>query len=108
MQYPIERFAMEFKRQLDVLNQHLAQNECMAGDEYIIADIAIWPWYDCLVQGKLYDSAEFLGVGSYTHVLRWVNTIAQRPAVKRGRRVNLVWGDETEKLRECHSAADFD
>ncbi|WP_054112784.1 glutathione-dependent disulfide-bond oxidoreductase [Marinagarivorans algicola] len=108
MQYPIDRFTMEVKRQLDVLDQHLAHNEFMAGDEYSIADIAIWPWYGCLVLGDLYDAAEFLEVKSYTHVLRWANTIAQRPAVKRGRRVNLTWGDEAKQLRERHSAVDFD
>lgn len=108
MQYPIERFTMEVKRQLDVLNQHLANNTFMAGDEYSIADIAIWPWYGCLVQGELYSAAEFLDVKSYTHVLRWANTIAARPAVKRGRRVNLTWGDETQQVAERHSAADLD
>lgn len=108
MEYPIERFTMEVKRQLDVLNQHLEHNPYMAGDEYSIADIAIWPWYGCLVQGKLYDAAEFLDVEIYSHVLRWANAIAERPAVKKGSRVNRTWGDEDTQLAERHSAADFD
>lgn len=92
MQYPIDRFTMETKRQLDVLNRHLSENEYMAGDEYSIADIAIWPWYGSLVLGDLYDAAEFLDVASYTHVVRWAKQVADRPAVKRGRRVNRTWG----------------
>ncbi|BCD97051.1 glutathione-dependent disulfide-bond oxidoreductase [Marinagarivorans cellulosilyticus] len=108
MEYPIDRFTMEVKRQLDVLDRHLADNTYMAGEEYSIADIAIWPWYGCLVLGSLYDAAEFLDVKSYTHVLRWANTIAQRPAVQRGRRVNLTWGEESLQLKERHSASDLD
>lgn len=107
MQYPIDRFTMETKRQLDVLNQHLSSNDYMAGDEYSIADIAIWPWYGSLVLGDLYDAAEFLDVTSYTHVVRWAKQIAERPAVKRGRRVNRTWGPEEEQLAERHSADDF-
>ncbi|ASM49276.1 GST-like protein [Pseudoalteromonas espejiana DSM 9414] len=107
MQYPIDRFTMEVKRQLDVLNRHLSENEYMAGDEYSIADIAIWPWYGSLVLGELYDAAEFLDVASYTHVMRWANQVSQRPAVKRGRRVNRTWGPGEEQLAERHSANDF-
>ncbi len=107
MQYPIDRFTMETKRQLDVLNQHLSNNDYMAGDEYSIADIAIWPWYGSLVLGDLYDAAEFLDVASYTHVVRWAKQISERPAVKRGRRVNRTWGPEEEQLAERHSADDF-
>ncbi|MFP3350860.1 glutathione-dependent disulfide-bond oxidoreductase [Pseudoalteromonas sp. SIMBA_153] len=107
MQYPIDRFTMETKRQLDVLNRHLSDNEYMAGSEYSIADIAIWPWYGSLVLGDLYDAAEFLDVGSYTHVVRWAKQIAVRPGVKRGRRVNRTWGPEEEQMAERHSAQDF-
>lgn len=106
-QYPIDRFAMETKRQLDVLDKQLAQSQYIAGDDYSIADMAIWPWYGVLVQGKLYDAAEFLDVGSYTHLVRWTNDIAQRPAVKRGRMVNRFWGEPDEQLPERHSAVDF-
>lgn len=108
MEYPINRFTMEVKRQLDVLDRHLADNTYMAGNEYTIADIAIWPWYGELVRGALYSAAEFLDVESYTHVRRWANAIAERPAVKRGTRVNKAWGPEEEQLFERHSAADFD
>ncbi|NCP64572.1 MAG: glutathione-dependent disulfide-bond oxidoreductase [Paraglaciecola sp.] len=107
MQYPIDRFTMEVKRQLDVLDRHLSAHQFMAGDEYSIADIAIWPWYGALVKNMIYDAAEFLDAGSYTHVQRWAEEIWQRPAVQRGRRVNRVWGDEHEQLAERHSAADF-
>lgn len=107
MQYPIDRFTMETKRQLDVLNRHLNDNEYMAGSEYSIADIAIWPWYGSLVLGDLYDAAEFLDVASYTHVIRWAKQIAARPAVKRGRRVNRTWGPEQEQMAERHTAQDF-
>ena len=106
MQYPIDRFAMEVKRELDVLNKHLAENTYFAGEEYSIADIAIWPWYGNLVLGNLYDAAEFLDVASYTHVVRWAKMIEQRPAVQRGRIVNRSWGDAF--LEERHSAADID
>ncbi|WP_024612253.1 MULTISPECIES: glutathione-dependent disulfide-bond oxidoreductase [unclassified Pseudoalteromonas] len=107
MQYPIDRFTMETKRQLDVLNRHLSENEYMAGDEYSIADIAIWPWYGSLVLGALYDAAEFLDVASYTHVVRWATQISERPAVKRGRRVNRTWGPEEEQMAERHNDSDF-
>ena len=108
MQYPIDRFTMETKRQLDVLNRHLSENEYMAGDEYSIADIAIWPWYGSLVLGDLYDAAEFLDVASYTHVVRWAKQVADRPAVKRGRRVNRTWGPEEEQMAERHNDSDFE
>ncbi|ALS33721.1 GST-like protein [Pseudoalteromonas translucida KMM 520] len=107
MQYPIDRFTMETKRQLDVLNRHLSANEYMAGDEYSIADIAIWPWYGSLVLGDIYDAAEFLDVASYTHVVRWAKQVSERPGVKRGRRVNRTWGPEEEQLAERHSNNDF-
>ena len=107
-EYPINRYAMEVKRQLDVLDKNLAQREFLAGDEYTIADIATFPWYGGMVMGKLYDAAEFLDVTTYEHVLRWANAISERPAVIRGRRVNRVWGEESSQLKERHSAADFD
>ena len=108
LQYPIDRFTMEAKRQLDVLNRCLADRPYLAGAEYSIADIAVWPWYGELVRGNLYGAAEFLSVHEYTHVLRWANEIAKRPAVVRGRRVNRVWGDEAEQLAERHQASDLD
>ncbi|MGS0536242.1 glutathione-dependent disulfide-bond oxidoreductase [Pseudoalteromonas sp. SaAl2] len=107
MQYPIDRFTMEVKRQLDVLNRHLSDHDYMAGSEYSIADIAIWPWYGNLVLGNSYDAAEFLDVESYTHVVRWAKQVERRPAVKRGKRVNRVWGPEEEQLAERHSKNDF-
>lgn len=107
-EYPINRFAMEVKRQLDVLEQRLAENTYLAGEEYTIADIAVWPWYGGLVRGVLYEAAEFLDVASYKHVNRWADDIAKRPAVIRGRRVNRAWGEENEQLRERHSAKDFE
>ena len=107
-EYPINRFTMETKRQLDVLERQLADHAYIAGDEYSIADIAIWPWYGVLVQGKLYGAAEFLSVSDYPNVIAWAERIAQRPAVQRGRRVNRVWGDESEQLAERHSASDLD
>ena len=107
-EYPINRFTMETKRQLDVLERQLADHAYIAGDEYSIADIAIWPWYGVLVQGKLYRAAEFLSVSDYPNVIAWAERIAQRPAVQRGRRVNRVWGDESEQLAERHSASDLD
>ncbi|MEM6818494.1 MAG: glutathione-dependent disulfide-bond oxidoreductase [Pseudomonadota bacterium] len=107
-EYPINRYAMEVKRQLDVLDKNLAEREFLAGDEYTIADIATFPWYGGMVMGKLYDAAEFLDVTTYEHVLRWANAISERPAVIRGRRVNRVWGEESSQLKERHSAADFD
>ncbi|MGR3889757.1 glutathione-dependent disulfide-bond oxidoreductase [Pseudomonas sp. 1152_12] len=109
MEYPINRFAMETKRQLDVLDQRLAVSEYIAGDEYTIADIAIWPWYGGLVKGRLYGaSAEFLSVHEYKHVLRWADAIEARPAVQRGRRVNRISGEASEQLRERHDASDLD
>ena len=107
-EYPIDRYAMEVKRQLDVLDRHLADNEFMAGDEYSIADMAIWPWYGAMVRGVLYDAAEFLDVKSYTHLVRWTSQIADRPAAKRGRMVNRAWGDPKSQLRERHAASDFE
>ena len=108
MEYAINRFAMETKRQLDVLDQRLAVSEYIAGDEYTIADIAIWPWYGGLVKGRLYGAAEFLSVHEYTHVLRWAEAIEARPAVQRGRRVNRVSGEPHEQLAERHDASDLD
>ncbi|SMS00878.1 Disulfide-bond oxidoreductase YghU [Vibrio mangrovi] len=106
-EYPIDRYAMESKRQLDVLNQHLATHTYLCGDQYTIADMAIWPWYGTLVLGGLYDAAEFLDVKSYTHVVRWAESISQRPAVIRGRMVNRHWGEPEEQLPERHSRDDF-
>lgn len=107
IEYCINRFAMEAKRQLDVLDRNLAQRRCIAGDEYTIADIAIFPWYGVLAIGDLYNAQEFLDVASYTHVQRWAKEIDARPAVRRGRRVNKSWGPEAEQLRERHDAGDF-
>ncbi len=107
-EYPINRFAMETKRQLDVLDQHLADNRFMTGDEYSIADMAIWPWYGGLVLGRLYNAAEFLDVASYEHVNRWAKAIDAREPVKRGRMVNKTWGEPSEQLHERHDASDFD
>ena len=108
VEYCIDRFAMEVKRQLDVLDRHLADNEYMAGDQYTIADIAIWPWYGSMAKGILYEAGEFLQVHEYTNLVRWTDMIALRPAVKRGRLVNKVWGDEKNQLLERHNASDFD
>ncbi len=108
MEYPINRFAMETKRQLDVLDRHLATNTYMAGNEYSIADIAIWPWYGALVKGVLYGAAEFLAVHEYKHVNRWTNAIAERPAVKRGRMVNRIQGEPSSQLHERHDSSDFE
>ena len=108
-EYPINRFTMETKRQLDVLNRELATKTYIAGDDYTIADIAIWPWYGALVLGRLYDgSAQFLDVDSYEHVMRWAKMIDERPAVIRGRKVNRSWGEPSEQLRERHAASDFE
>ncbi len=107
-EYPINRFAMETKRQLDVLEKRLADNQYLAGDEYTIADMAVWPWYGVLAQGKIYGAGEFLDVGIYKNVQRWTAEIADRKAVKRGRVVNRVMGEENEQLHERHSAADID
>ena len=106
-QYPIDRYTLEVKRQLDVLDKHLAANHFMCGNEYTIADMAIWPWYGVLVQGGLYSAAEFLSVHEYVNLKRWADEIAARPAVQRGTRVNRAWGDEATRVLERHSAADF-
>ena len=107
-QYPIDRYAMEVKRQMDVLNQRLADNEYLAGSSYTVADMAAWPWYGALAKGQLYDAGEFLQVQEYTHVGRWADQIAQRPAVQRGRKVNRTWGEPASQLHERHDASDFD
>jgi GST-like protein len=107
-EYCIDRFAMETKRQLDVLDRHLADHAYMAGDDYTIADMAIWAWYGQLVLGRLYEAAEFLVVTSYTHVMAWAEKIDARPAVKRGRMVNRAFGDPALQLHERHDASDFD
>jgi GST-like protein len=108
IEYAINRFAMEAKRQLDVLDRHLAAHEFMAGEEYSIADMAIWPWYGGLVRNEVYGAAEFLDAPSYVHLNRWANAIADRPAVKRGKMVNRTSGDPARQLRERHDASDFD
>jgi GST-like protein len=108
IEYAIDRYAMEVKRQLDVLDRRLAQHEYVAGLEYTIADMAIWPWYGALVKGVLYNAAEFLDVKSYTHVLRWSKAIADRPAAKRGRVVNRAWGPLETQLKERHDGSDID
>ncbi len=107
-EYPINRYAMEVKRQLDVLDRHLADNRYFCGDEYSIADMAIWPWYGALVLNKVYSAAEFLDAASYTHLNRWTGEIRERAAVQRGRMVNRSWGEPAEQLRERHDASDFD
>jgi len=106
-EYPINRFAMEVKRQMDVLDKRLANNRYLAGDEYTIADIAVWPWYGNLAMGIQYDAGEFLQVQDYTHVQRWTKEIAQRPAAQRGRMVNRVTGKPESQLHERHDASDF-
>lgn len=106
-QYPIDRYTMEIKRQLDVLDRQLADHKYIAGDEYTIADMAIWPWYGALVNNEVYEAAEFIEAHTYTHVLRWAEEIKQRPAVKRGSIVNKTWGKPERCLSERHSAADF-
>jgi GST-like protein len=108
IEYAIDRFAMEVKRQLDVLNRRLAESPYVAGDEYTIADIAIWPWYGGMAKGLLYDAGEFLQVHEYTHVVRWADEIAARPAVMRGRMVNRLVGPLETQLHERHDASDFD
>jgi len=108
LKYPIDRFTMEIKRQLDVLDKHLAKNDYMAGDEYSIADMAIWPWYGMLVTNRVYDAAEFINAKSYENVLRWTKQIEQRPAVQRGKKVNCTWGKPENQLHERHDASDFD
>jgi GSH-dependent disulfide-bond oxidoreductase len=108
IEYAIDRFAMEVKRQLDVLNRRLADNEYLAGDQYTIADIAVWPWYGGLAQGLLYGAGEFLNVQEYTNVQRWTSAIAKRPAAQRGRMVNRTWGEPSSQLHERHDASDFE
>ena len=107
-EYPINRYAMEVKRQMDVLDRHLADNEYMAGSEYTIADMAIFPWYGAMALGLLYEAGEFLQVHTYENVLAWTKRLGERPAVRRGRLVNKVWGDENTQVPERHSAADID
>jgi len=107
IEYAIDRFAMEVKRQLDVLDRRLAENAYLAGDDYSIADIAVWPWYGALAKGLLYDGGEFLQVQDYANVQRWTGAIAERPAVKRGRMVNRAFGDPASQLHERHDADDF-
>ncbi|MFO0476010.1 MAG: glutathione-dependent disulfide-bond oxidoreductase [Alphaproteobacteria bacterium] len=108
IQYAIDRYAMETKRQLDVLDQHLAKNEYVAGKEYSIADMAIWPWYGAMVKGVLYEAGEFLSVHEYRNVIRWADQLAARPAIQRGRMVNRAWGEPSSQLPERHDASDFD
>lgn len=107
MEYPINRYAMEVKRQLDVLDRRLAESEYLGGADYSIADMAVWPWYGALVKGLVYEAGEFLQVQDYKNVQRWTDQIATRPAVKRGRMVNRVTGDPASQLRERHDASDF-
>lgn len=107
-EYPINRYSMEVKRQLDVLDKQLAKHDYISGEQYTIADIAIWPWYGVLALGNLYDAADFLQVDSYTHLQNWAKRISERPAVQRGRMVNRTWGDLSEQLHERHDASDFD
>lgn len=107
-EYPINRFAMETKRQLDVLDRQLAENRYVAGEQYSIADMAIWPWYAGILTNRVYEAAEFLEAHTYTNVLRWAEEIEQRPAVQRGRKVNRTWGELDEQVPERHSASDFD
>ncbi|MBK5651242.1 MULTISPECIES: glutathione-dependent disulfide-bond oxidoreductase [unclassified Bradyrhizobium] len=108
IEYAIDRFAMEVKRQLDVLERRLADNEYLAGDVYTIADMAVWPWYGGLAKGLLYGAGEFLSVQDYKNVQRWTDAIATRPAVKRGRMVNRTWGEPSSQLHERHDASDFE
>lgn len=108
IEYAIDRFTIEVKRQLDLLDKHLQKNQYIVGDEYTIADMAIFPWYGILVKGKLYDAAEFLNVSEYQNIQRWSDELLKRKAVLRGRLVNRAWGDEDQKLYERHHASDFD
>ncbi|MEO8115532.1 MAG: glutathione-dependent disulfide-bond oxidoreductase [Phenylobacterium sp.] len=108
IEYAIDRFAMEVKRQLDVLDRRLGESEYLAGPDYTIADIAVWPWYGALAKGVVYEAGEFLAVQDYKHVQRWTDQIAERPAVKRGRMVNRVFGEPSSQLPERHEASDFD
>ncbi|MES2282382.1 MAG: glutathione-dependent disulfide-bond oxidoreductase [Pseudomonadota bacterium] len=107
-EYPINRYAMEVKRQLDVLDRHLAEHHYLAGEDYTIADMAVWPWYGNMVKGLAYGAGEFLSVHEYKNVLRWTDEIALRPAVQRGRMVNRVMGEPSSQLHERHEASDFD
>ena len=107
-EYPINRYTMEVKRQLDVLDRQLADNQYIAGDEYTIADMAIWPWYGSLVKNTVYEAAEFLEAHTYTNILSWTDELAKRPAVQRGRMVNRAWGELSSQLHERHDASDFD
>ncbi len=107
-EYPINRYTMETKRQSDVLDRQLAEHRYVAGEEYSIADMAIWPWYGGVATNQVYEAAEFLEAHTYTHVLRWAEEVGQRPAVQRGRKVNRTWGDLDEQVPERHSASDFD
>jgi len=108
IEYAIDRYAMEVKRQLDVLDRRLAESRYLAGDDYTIADIAVWPWYGTLVKGQLYGAGEFLQVQGYANVLRWTDEIARRPAAQRGRMVNRTWGQPSSQLHERHEASDFE
>lgn len=108
IEYAIDRFAMEVKRQMDVLDRNLADREYMAGDEYSVADMAIWPWYGAMAKGIIYEAGEFLQVHEYKNVIRWTDQLAEREAVKRGRMVNRTFGDPASQLRERHDASDFD
>ncbi|MBC5782341.1 glutathione-dependent disulfide-bond oxidoreductase [Ramlibacter sp. USB13] len=108
IEYAIDRYAMEVKRQMDVLDRRLAEARYVAGDEYTIADMAIWPWYGALAKGQLYGAGEFLQVQEYRHVLRWTDEIAQRPGAQRGRMVNRTWGEPASQLHERHAASDFE
>ncbi|WP_426392475.1 glutathione-dependent disulfide-bond oxidoreductase [Variovorax sp. R-27] len=108
IEYAIDRFAMETKRQLDVLDRRLAESRYLAGNDYTIADMAVWPWYGALAKGQLYESGEFLQVSEYKNVLRWADEVAKRPAVQRGRMVNRAWGQPNSQLHERHDASDFE
>jgi GST-like protein len=108
MEYPINRYAMEVKRQMDVLDRNLAERPFIAGDEYTIADMAIWPWYGGMAKGLMYEAGEFLSVQDYKNVIRWADAVGARPAVQRGRMVNRTFGDPASQLRERHDASDFD
>ena len=108
IEYAIDRFAMETKRQLDVLDRRLGEAEYLAGDQYTIADMAVWPWYGALAKGLVYEAGEYLAVSEYRNVARWTDAIGQRPAVKRGRMVNRVMGDPASQLHERHDTSDFE
>ncbi|MDB5678743.1 glutathione-dependent disulfide-bond oxidoreductase [Sphingomonas bacterium] len=108
IEYAIDRYAMEVKRQLDVLDRRLGESEYLGGADYSIADMATWPWYGALVKGLVYEAGEFLSVQDYTNVIRWTDRIGERPAVKRGRMVNRAMGDPASQLHERHDASDFD